>query len=467
MAVALLVGFCVPGWPIFLGSVALAVCAIVLGYRKLQGEKLLSNRLISYATIGLVLVGVGWKIGAGQAERERAEAEKRRLVEAGQKNKNQNPGQSDGGGASPKPQIPESQPPAKSSDKPKGETGRTPDNADQGEKVVKVDVAPENQGVKVTAADWAAYKIARAKVEADAEAKNQANQKAYEADLKKHEADLKKYAVDFERAKADLEKRMEQFREVKQEFKKDMLIYKAAKAEYEAASLMKVAREFYDAKNITAAGRRFYEIIDSYPKTQAAKDAKILANGDFVAARKMPPNPTQPFEPIEPSVIWPRLPQVPQPPQPVAVVYPPDPEAVAGAEAARRAEAALQAKEREQEEAARKAEAALQARQREQAEAARRAIEEYEVKGLVLLQTTVQGRYDARHYEITGTVVNRRAEAVTFAHVTFNIYNESGAQVSSAFATINNLEPGGRWEFKAIGFTTNGRSHKVIKLSGF
>ena len=127
---------------------------------------------------------------------------------------------------------------------------------------------------------------------------------------------------------------MDRFREDKEAFKKDMLAYKAAKAEFDAAGDLKLAREFYDANKIDVANRRFREIIAAFPTTQAAKDAKLLLDGDYVAARKMPANPIRPVEPLEPTVSW------PQPPEPVAVVYPPDPEAVALAEAVRNAEAA-------------------------------------------------------------------------------------------------------------------------------
>lgn len=85
--------------------------------------------------------------------------------------------------------------------------------------------------------------------------------------------------------------------------------------------------------------------------------------------------------------------------------------------------------------------------------------------GLVLLTKTVQGTSTDLGMEITGTVVNRRSKALSYAQITFNVYDESGAQVGSALANINGLEPGGRWNFKAVAFT-KGKTYKFSKLIG-
>ena len=126
------------------------------------------------------------------------------------------------------------------------------------------------------------------------------------------------------------------------------------------------------------------------------------------------------------------------------------------------------------EEANRKSEAARMAAERERernaamaAEARRKAEEEYDVNGLVLLKKSVKGTSGEFSGEISGMVVNRRSRKLSYAQITFNLYDESGAQVGSALANINGLEPGGTWKFKASTFGTDFSSYKFSELSGF
>lgn len=92
--------------------------------------------------------------------------------------------------------------------------------------------------------------------------------------------------------------------------------------------------------------------------------------------------------------------------------------------------------------------------------------DEIDEDGLVLLTKSVQGNVTNIGLEITGTVVNRRSKALGYTQITFNVYDESGAQIGTALANINGLEPGGRWNFKAVSFT-KGTTYKFSKLSGF
>ena len=103
----------------------------------------------------------------------------------------------------------------------------------------------------------------------------------------------------------------------------------------------------------------------------------------------------------------------------------------------------------------------------EKAEAARKVEEEYDAGGLILLRKTVKGEKTEVGIEITGTVVNRRTNKLGYAQITFNVYDKSGAQVGSALANINGLEPGGKWNFKAVAFSTNADTCKFSDLSGF
>jgi hypothetical protein len=129
--------------------------------------------------------------------------------------------------------------------------------------------------------------------------------------------------------------------------------------------------------------------------------------------------------------------------------------------------AQLEAKRKHEEEVRLAAEATAAA----QAEAKRKAEEEtvvYDVDGLVLLVKTIQGsRGEYGGGEITGIVINRRSRALSYAQISFNLYDESGAQVGSALANINGLEPGGRWKFKAISFGTDFASYKFSQLLGY
>lgn len=110
--------------------------------------------------------------------------------------------------------------------------------------------------------------------------------------------------------------------------------------------------------------------------------------------------------------------------------------------------------------------AAADAKRKEE-EAKLKAEEEYDANGLVLLRKTVQGTAGEFGGEITGTVVNRRSKKLGYVQIKFILYDASGAQVGTALANINDLEPGARWNFKATSFGTKFKSYKFSELSGF
>ena len=68
---------------------------------------------------------------------------------------------------------------------------------------------------------------------------------------------------------------------------------------------------------------------------------------------------------------------------------------------------------------------------------------------------------------IKGVVENRRSRKLNYAQITFNLYDKSGAQVGSAMANINGLEPGGRWKFEANSFGKDFSRYKFSELTGF
>lgn len=51
--------------------------------------------------------------------------------------------------------------------------------------------------------------------------------------------------------------------------------------------------------------------------------------------------------------------------------------------------------------------------------------------------------------KIVGTVTNGGRKQFSYVQLEFNLYDESGAQVGSTLANVNNLEPGGTWRFEA------------------
>lgn len=92
---------------------------------------------------------------------------------------------------------------------------------------------------------------------------------------------------------------------------------------------------------------------------------------------------------------------------------------------------------------------------------------EIDKNGLVLLWDTVEGKQGNFGGEISGTIVNRRGRKLSYAQVSFNLYDTSGAQVGSAFANINGLEPGSRWNFKASSLGKDFKTFKLNEMSGF
>ncbi len=101
------------------------------------------------------------------------------------------------------------------------------------------------------------------------------------------------------------------------------------------------------------------------------------------------------------------------------------------------------------------------------AAAAARAEEELDANGLVLMRKSVSGKTGEFGGTISGIVENHRSRKLSYAQITFNLYDESGAQVGSAMANINGLEPGGKWKFEAVSFGTDFATYKFSDLTGF
>ncbi len=73
---------------------------------------------------------------------------------------------------------------------------------------------------------------------------------------------------------------------------------------------------------------------------------------------------------------------------------------------------------------------------------------------------------DSSFYYITGRVTNNTARQLGLAMVSFNIYDDSGAQIGTTRDLVNNLDGHGVWRFKALVAQKNFRSAKLVELKG-
>ena len=73
------------------------------------------------------------------------------------------------------------------------------------------------------------------------------------------------------------------------------------------------------------------------------------------------------------------------------------------------------------------------------------------------------GDYGTRY--VAGTIKSNVNKQFSYAQVTINEYDSSGAQIGSTLANVNNLEPYGTWKFKAPVLDKNAVDFKVMKFS--
>lgn len=83
--------------------------------------------------------------------------------------------------------------------------------------------------------------------------------------------------------------------------------------------------------------------------------------------------------------------------------------------------------------------------------------------------STSFGKWTNKEYNsfITGRVQNKSEKTVRYAQISFNLFDDSGAQVGTAMANINNLAPSGIWKFEAIVMNDNVAKYKLAELNGF
>ena len=78
-----------------------------------------------------------------------------------------------------------------------------------------------------------------------------------------------------------------------------------------------------------------------------------------------------------------------------------------------------------------------------------------------------EGSFDGFAYYVTGSIKNNTNRQYSYVQVTFNLYDEDGAQIGTAMANVNNLEANGTWKFKALGITEEVASYKLMGITGW
>jgi len=68
---------------------------------------------------------------------------------------------------------------------------------------------------------------------------------------------------------------------------------------------------------------------------------------------------------------------------------------------------------------------------------------------------------------VCGTIINNTNRTIGYAQVEINLYDSEGSLVDSTMDNINNLEPNGKWKFKAIILEDNVTNYKIKDVSGF
>lgn len=74
---------------------------------------------------------------------------------------------------------------------------------------------------------------------------------------------------------------------------------------------------------------------------------------------------------------------------------------------------------------------------------------------------------DGYSTKIAGTLTNNTDKEIGYLQLSYTLYDADGAQLGSAFANINNLEPGGVWKFEAVAFESNVATYKLADVTGF
>jgi len=81
----------------------------------------------------------------------------------------------------------------------------------------------------------------------------------------------------------------------------------------------------------------------------------------------------------------------------------------------------------------------------------------------------VTSEKDSMAIYIEGIIKNNSGKELSYAQVTYNLFDKSGNQVGTAISNINNLAKDGTWKFKAMGIDTDGvvATYKLAEVTGF
>ena len=69
--------------------------------------------------------------------------------------------------------------------------------------------------------------------------------------------------------------------------------------------------------------------------------------------------------------------------------------------------------------------------------------------------------------KINGSLKNISGKDLSYAQIQFNLYDEDGAQIGSAWTNINNLDADGIWKYEATGLDEGAVSFKMTEISAW
>ncbi|MGA1999026.1 MAG: FxLYD domain-containing protein [Terriglobales bacterium] len=67
---------------------------------------------------------------------------------------------------------------------------------------------------------------------------------------------------------------------------------------------------------------------------------------------------------------------------------------------------------------------------------------------------------------ISGIVTNQLDKQYSYVEVDYNLYDDHGVQIGTAMTNVNNLEPFGKWRFKAVVTERNVHTAKLKEVVG-
>ena len=74
---------------------------------------------------------------------------------------------------------------------------------------------------------------------------------------------------------------------------------------------------------------------------------------------------------------------------------------------------------------------------------------------------------DEYYKYLVGKIKNNTEKTYSYAQIEFNLYDKDDAQIGTAVANIQNLEPGKIWKFKAIVLEKETKTAKIKGITGY